>query len=51
MLAAFVLALVEACTQFYLGARWGLPVLLFLVILALIWRPYGVFGRTQVTRL
>ncbi len=51
VLAAFVLALVEACTQFYLGARWGLPVLLILVILALIWRPYGVFGRTQVTRL
>ncbi len=51
VLAAFVLALVEACTQFYLGARWGLPVLLFLVILALIWRPYGVFGRAQVTRL
>ncbi len=51
VLAAFVLALVEACTQFFLGARWGFPVLLFLVILALIWRPYGVFGRTQVTRL
>ncbi|MBC6404937.1 MAG: branched-chain amino acid ABC transporter permease [Rhodospirillales bacterium] len=51
VLAAFVLALVEACTQFYLGARWGFPVLLILVILALIWRPYGVFGRTQVTRL
>ncbi len=51
VLAAFVLALIEACTQFYLGARWGFPVLLMLVILALIWRPYGVFGRAQVRRL
>ncbi|GAB5470308.1 MAG: urea ABC transporter permease subunit UrtB [Rhodospirillales bacterium] len=51
VLAAFVLAFVEAGTQFYLGARWGLPVLLMLVILALIWRPYGVFGRAQVRRL
>jgi len=49
--AAFILALVEACTQFFLGARWGFPLLLTLVILALIWRPYGVFGRVQVRRL
>lgn len=49
--AAFILALVEAGTQFYLGARWGFPLLLILVILALIWRPYGVFGRATVRRL
>ncbi|WP_334174093.1 branched-chain amino acid ABC transporter permease [Pseudoxanthobacter sp.] len=51
ILAAFVLALVEAGVQFAAGARWGFPVLLFIVIAVLIWRPAGLFGRAQIRRL
>lgn len=49
--AAFGLALIEAAVQFGLGARWGFPVLLMLVIAILIWRPNGLFGRAQIRRM
>ena len=49
--AAFALGLFEAVVQFFLGVRWALPLMMMLVIVALIWRPYGVFGQRQVTRL
>lgn len=51
VLAAFALAFIEATVQFIFGARWGFPVLLMLVILVLVWRPTGLFGRAQVRRL
>ncbi len=51
LIAAFALALFEAIVQFYLGVRFGFPAMLALVIVALIWRPYGVFGRKQVRRV
>ena len=50
LVAAFALGLVEAVVQFAIGVRFGFPVLL-LVIVALIWRPYGVFGRRVVRRV
>ena len=49
--AAFFLGMFESVVQFFLGVRWALPLMMLLVIVALIWRPYGVFGRRQVTRL
>ena len=49
--SAFVLSLVEAFVQFGAGARWGFPALLSIVIVVLIWRPAGLFGRVQVRRL
>lgn len=51
VIAAFGLALIEAGVQFGLGARWGFPVLLMLVIAILIWRPNGLFGRAQIRRM
>lgn len=48
---AFAMGLFEACVQFFLGVRFALPLMLLIVIVALIWRPYGVFGKKQVTRL
>ena len=48
--AAFILGLLEAFIQFYFGVRYGFPALLLLVIVALIWRPYGVFGKSKVAR-
>ena len=49
--SAFGLALIEAFVQFGAGARWGFPVLLLIVILVLIWRPTGLFGRAAIRRL
>ena len=51
LVAAFVLGVFEAFVQFYFGVRFGFPALLLLVIVALIWRPYGVFGQKKVMRL
>jgi branched-chain amino acid transport system permease protein len=50
LLAAFALGLIEAGVQFELGVRFGFPVLLLLVIVALILRPEGVFSRRRTTR-
>lgn len=51
LIAAFALGLIEAAVQFVFGVRFGFPALLFLVIVALIWRPYGIFGRRVVRRV
>jgi len=51
MAAALALGLVEAAAQFLFGVRFGFATLLLIVIVVLIWRPYGLFGRKQVTRL
>jgi branched-chain amino acid transport system permease protein len=50
-LCAFGLALLEAAIGFYFGVRFGFPAMLLLVILVLIWRPQGLFGREKVVRL
>lgn len=49
--AALALGLVESLSQFVLGVRFGFATLLLIVIVVLIWRPSGLFGRQQVTRL
>jgi len=49
--AAFLLGVFEAGVQYFLGVRFGFPALLLLVIVALIWRPYGVFNSEKVARL
>lgn len=50
-MTAVALGLFEAAIQFYFGVRYGFPVMLALVILVLIWRPNGIFGRKSVVRL
>lgn len=49
--AAIVIGLLEAITQFVFGVQYSFAVLLVLVIVVLIWRPAGLFGRNQVVRL
>jgi len=51
LIASFVLGLFEVSVQFLFGVRFGFPALLLLVIFALIWRPFGVFGRRKTDRL
>ncbi len=49
-MAAIGLGLFEVAIQYYLGARFGLPLMLGLVVVVLIWRPAGLFGRQEVVR-
>jgi branched-chain amino acid transport system permease protein len=51
IVVSFGLAVIEAFVQYLVGARWGFPVLLAIVIAVLIWRPGGLFGRVDVRRL
>jgi len=48
---ALVLGMLEAIAQYVLGVQYSFALLLLLVIVVLIWRPYGIFGRKQVVRL
>ena len=48
---AIGLGLLEAYIQFTFGVRFAFPLLLLLVIFALIWRPYGIFGKKTITRV
>ena len=48
--AAIALGLFEAAIQYYFGVRYGLPLMLGLVVIVLIWRPSGFFGKQEVVR-
>lgn len=47
---AIVLGVLEAAIQYYFGTRFGLPILLALVVTVLIFRPAGLFGKQEVVR-
>jgi branched-subunit amino acid ABC-type transport system permease component len=47
---AIALGLFEAAMQYYFGVRYGLPIMLFLVVVVLIWKPAGLFGQQEVVR-
>lgn len=49
--AALFIGVLEAVVQYVLGVRFSFALLLMLVIIVLIWRPHGVFGRIQGVRL
>ena len=47
MVAAFIVGLIEAYSSVYLGGSRGALALFVLVMLILLVRPQGLFGRTQ----
>ncbi|WP_153769038.1 branched-chain amino acid ABC transporter permease [Labrenzia sp. CE80] len=51
MLAGFIFGLVEALVTSYLGSSSTYIVVFALVILALIWKPDGLFGRPAVKKV
>ncbi|GGA43855.1 branched-chain amino acid ABC transporter permease [Pelagibacterium lentulum] len=51
VIAALFIGVFEAVVQYIFGVRFSFALLLILVILVLIWRPHGVFGRVQGVRL
>jgi branched-chain amino acid transport system permease protein len=48
--ASFMIGLIEAAVEFFLGVKFGFPMLLLLIILTLIWRPAGIFGHSAMAR-
>lgn len=51
ILMAFALGIFEIAVQYIFGQRFGFPSMLGLVIVVLIVRPVGLFGREMVTRV
>jgi len=49
--AAYIIGLLEAFLQVYLGASWALPGLFLFMIVILIIRPNGLFGLGEMQRL
>lgn len=49
--AAYIIGLLEAFLQVYLGAGWALPGLFLFMIIMLIVRPNGLFGLGEMQRL
>lgn len=43
--AAFILATIEAFVTYYLGGIWGMPIFVLVLVIMLIFRPRGLFGR------
>ncbi|WP_226552444.1 branched-chain amino acid ABC transporter permease [Celeribacter naphthalenivorans] len=48
---AIVLAFAEVVVGYSIGLHFGFPAMLLIVILVLIWRPEGLFGKERVVRL
>ena len=49
--AAYIIGLLEAFLQVYLGSGWALPGLFLFMILMLVIRPSGLFGLGEMQRL
>lgn len=48
--AALLIGMVEATVKVLIADQYGFTAILILVILALIWKPAGIFGKTTVAR-
>jgi len=51
VLIALSFGLIEVFAQYFAGARFGFPIVLVTAVALLLWRPYGIFGLQQVTRI
>lgn len=49
--AAYIIGILEATVQVYLGASWALPGLFLFIIAVLIVRPHGLYGQVEAERL
>ena len=45
VIAAFMLGITEAFITYYIGAMWGLPFFLLILLILLVARPKGLFGK------
>ena len=50
-LAAYIIGLLEALISLYFGVKWSLPVLFVVIMIVLLIRPTGLFGKPEEARL
>ena len=49
--AAYIIGFIQALAIVLVGTTWSLPVLYGVILLVLIFRPYGLFGNPSEARL
>ncbi len=49
--AAYIIGFIQSLAQVTIGTTWSLPVLYGVILLVLIFRPYGLFGNPSEARL
>ncbi len=49
--AAYVIGLIQATTEVFLGTTWSLPILYGVILFVLIFRPQGLLGKPSEARL
>lgn len=49
--AAFIIGLIETLVATYVGSLWSLPVLFAIIVVFMVVRPYGLFGKPEEERL
>ncbi len=49
--AALILGLFESFTSTYISTMWSLPLLFVLIVIVMLVRPYGLFGKSEEERL
>ncbi len=49
--AAYIIGLIQALAIVLVGTTWSLPILYGVILLVLIFRPYGLFGNPSEARL
>lgn len=51
IVAAYIIGMLQAAVSVFLGVKWASPVLFAFMILVLIVRPYGLYGRPEDVRV
>lgn len=49
--AAYIIGFIQALAMVLIGTTWSLPILYGVILLVLIFRPYGLFGSASEARL
>lgn len=51
IVAAYIIGLLEALISLYFGVKWSLPVLFLVIMIVMLIRPTGLFGKPEEARL
>lgn len=49
--AAYIIGFIQALAMVLIGTTWSLPILYGVILLVLVFRPYGLFGNASEARL
>lgn len=50
IVASYIIGFIQAAVGITIGVKWGLPVLFAVLIVVLVFRPYGLYGSPEETR-